>query len=382
MVRQSDLEYGRRRLRRFVYLVVALIALAFVVSRVNAQREPRPGSEVVAKEGRWHLSGIPTTYRATFRVETRAQGNSVVNTERVWFRRPFQSRIETWGGEPPGKSRLNFRQSVFGVLTSVSPNADPLNVAVSPSVASGDLRIEIALRDAIRRRVVVARERRRVYGRECQVYRAGGPVAAGDIVSYSKDKDDEYADFCVERHGIVVEEWWVSGGKLLRRRAATDLRVGGRIDSSLFKIDVPEGDPLQRGSVVRVTTAPEEAKLWTLPQAPSGYRSLGRFIVSRPSSAQSPLGAQDLPLVSTSDVFVRGPDLIVVDQNAGLARAAEAENRTTYPVTVKGFKSATLVLDGRANEVRIATPDNSYVRIIGTVPPETLIRIAGQLKLV
>ncbi len=378
----SEADLARRRMRRFVYAVFAIIVLVALGSRIGDLRgPPRPGSKEVAKKGTWRITNIPTNYRASYLVETHAPDRApIVNTEKVWVRRPFQSRIETWTGKPPGKQRLDYRQSIFGTLTSVSPRAAPLNVAISPSLATGDLRIDIALRDAVRRHVVVVRERRRVYGRECQVYRAGGPITAGDLVAYSS-KGDTYTDICVERHGIVLEEWWISKGKLLRRRAATSLHLGGALSSSLFRIDVPEGDPAQRGAITRV---PEDAtaSLWTLPAAPEGFRSLGRYVVARPTSSSNAFGGDSLPTVSTTDAFVRGPDLVVIDQNAALARAAAAEGRASFPVKVKGFEDVQLILDGRSNEIRMKTPDGSFVRVLGTLSPKRLVDIASQLKLV
>src|SRR5205823_3728054 len=141
-----------------------------------------------------------------------------------------------------------------------SENARPLNIAVPPSLASGDLRVDAGLSEALKDRIVVRREKRKVYGRACQVYRAGGPVSAGDFTP-DKPSGDEYADFCVDEHGLVLEEAWTSKGRLIRRRVAVKLRIDPPLPDDTFTIDLPKSAASLQGSVRRTTpTAP----IWRL----------------------------------------------------------------------------------------------------------------------
>jgi hypothetical protein len=329
------------------------------------------------------VTHVPTTYRAVYRIENRA-AKLIVTTEKVWVRRPFTSRVETWRGAPPGTKILSTRQSAFGVLTSESPGSSgSLNIAVPPSLSSGDLRIDIALEEAIHDKTIIRRERREVYGRGCQVYRAGGPVLAGDVERYNPGKGT-YADFCVDRNGIVVEEYWVDKGRLIRRRVATDVDVDPSISNRLFDITTPENPDIHRGAVERITEEPskEGLPLWTLPKTPKGFDELGRYgvVISDQAIPRMNVLSPSLAPASTSDVYVRGPDLLVVDQDPSLGRLISLERRLTRNIKLDKLKDGKLIVDGRMCEVRAQTPEGSYVRVFGTLEPSELIRFAEKLR--
>ncbi len=375
---RSEYEFGRRRLRVIVLTIAALIVAGVGVDYVLTHRPvPRTGSRVISAGKPFRIRTIPRSYYASYQVDTRAGGPRVVTTEKTWVLRPFDSRIETWSN---GK-RLSVRLSAFGALSNLNPASAPLSIAIPPSLGSGDLRIDAALDEALRRHIIVKRERRSVYGRECQMYRAGGPVSAGDLTKYAPTSK-EYADFCVDREGIVVEEWWVRSGKLLRRRVATKVRVG-EVDPDLFKITTAPDEGIDKGTIQPVPDTSTD-KLWTLPSAPKGFVHIGRFFVALPSGATAspvPSLGQTPPVSSLTDVYTDGADLVVVDQDPSLEAAAAAENRTTYKVTVKGLRNAVMIVDARENEIRAQTPDGSFVRVAGTVTPSHLLQLARSLRL-
>jgi hypothetical protein len=377
---RSQYDFGRRRLRGFLY-AVAVLVVAGVVGNFAVHHWPksygRAGSRVVSSDAPFRIGKVPSSYYAVYKVDTRAGGTPVITTEKTWVNRPFESRVETWSGT----KRLSVRQSAFGALTNVNPNATPLSIAVPPNLASGDLRVDDALADAVKHHVIVKRERRNVYGRVCQVYRAGGPVSAGDLTKYKKGSK-EYADFCVDRDGLVIEEWWVRDNAPLRRRVATYVYVG-HVRRSLFKITIPQQVGIDKGSIEQVPDTGALQKLWALPQAPKGFVHLGRFLVVLPSGASAnPTPLPQAPTSSVTDVYTSGADLVVVDQDPSLEAAAAAENRTTIPITIKGFRRVVLILDARENEVRAETPDGSFIRVAGTLPPSRLIALASSLQLV
>ena len=376
---RSQFEFGRRRLRGFMFALVAVAVLAVAFNWWLGHRAlGRTGSRAISSSTPFHIGRAPLSYHAVFTVDTRAGGERVVTTERTWVLRPFESRIETWSGH----KRLGVRQSAFGALANFNPNSVPLSISIPPSLASGDLRVDTALTDAVRRHVIVRRERRVVYGRECQVYRAGGPVSAGDLTKYDKSSS-EYADFCVDRTGIVIEEWWVRNNTLLRRRVATTVQTNVPLDPKLFAITIPPQEGIDKGSIERVPDTTAAVKLWALPSAPKGFVHLGRFFVVLPSGATAnPNPLPQTPTSSVTDVYADGPNVVVVDQDPSLEAAAAAENRTTIPIGIKGFKKVVLILDARENEVRAETPDGSYIRIAGTLSPSRLIALASRLQLV
>ena len=325
------------------------------------------------------ITDIPETYRADYRVETRASGTLNVTIEKTWVRRPFASRVETWKG---GKL-LSTRQSAFGALTNESPNAQPLNLAVPPSLSSGDLRIDIALDEALKTKTIIRRERREVFGRACQVYRAGGPILAGDLAKYEPG-EGTYADFCVDTNGIVVEEYWVDTDRLLRRRVATDVAVDVSIPDRLLAITTPENPDISRGAVERIpkTVSEEGLPLWTLKKAPKGFDSLGRYAVIISAQAfpkSDPLAPSTAPS-STSDVYIRGADFVVVDQDPSLGQLIGLEKRVSRDVKLDDLVDGKLIVDARMNEVRAKTPEGSYVRIFGTLEPDELLELADDLS--
>jgi hypothetical protein len=356
---------------------VALFAAVAIVNLFAGREDLRAGSREengppVA------ITSVPTTYTATFRVETRAGKTPVVTTERYWVRRPFEARIETWSGPPPGKDRLSVRQSAFGVLTNENPRSQPINIAVPPSVATGDLRVDAGLDEALKSHTIIRRERRRVYGRPCQIYRAGGPVSAGDFAPY-KAGVGEYADFCVDRSGLVIEEAWTSRGRLVRRRVAVKVEVDPPIDPEIFRITVPPTDAAQRGSVKQVdVTEP----VWTPSRVPTGFRLLGHYRVALPQIAIPQSGGSPTTApVSLTDVYVNGPDLLAVDQGASLAGLIASDNRPARSIDLGSLKNGQLVIDARMSEARGAAPDGSAVRVLGTLAPSELVQLArGMVK--
>ena len=323
------------------------------------------------------VTKVAATYTATYRVDNRAGGNLVVTTEKYWVRRPFDSRIEVWRGKPPGTSRLSVRYSTFATFATEGTGSQPLHIAVPPGLASGDLRIDAALTDALRTRAAIRRERRRVYGRPCQVYRFGGPVSAGDVTPYEAGAG-EYADVCVDANGIVLEEAWTSKSKLIRRRVAETVAVDRPIEEGVFRIAIPSSAESLQGSVQRVTPGDP---IWRPARVPSGFVSLGIFAVRVPSVAlpSSPGGAPAPGVSSVSQIFVRGPDLLIVDQDPSLARYIASDDRPARPVEASPLKQGEVVVDARMTEVRGASPDGSAVRVLGTLSPSELIELARSI---
>jgi hypothetical protein len=214
----------------------------------------------------------------------------------------------------------------------------------------------------------------------CQVYRAGGPVFAGDLERYVPGRGD-YADFCVDRNGLVVEEAWVLKRKLIQRRAAVELEIEPAIDRRLFDIDIPEQEGIARGLVQRLPSD-EVRGLWAFTETPKGFEKLGRFGVVIPEAALPNVGAMVAGAgpSSTTDVYVRGPDLLVVDQDPSLVALIQRESRPTRDVEVPGLNDAKLIADARMSEIRARTPDGSVVRIFGTIPPSELLDLARLLQ--
>lgn len=373
----STYDPGRRRVLYFAIAIAAVFGVLAAASWWQGRDDPREGSKIVT--GSVRIAEIPKAYRAVIRVENRAD-ELVTTTERLWVRRPFQSRVETYAGPPPGRGRPTVRVSVFGGLVSESPRAEPLNVAAPPSIGSGDTRIDAVLDEALDARTLIRREVREVFGRRCRVYRAGGPIFAGDLERYVAGTGN-YADVCVDSNGIVLEEHWVYRGRPIQRRVVVELEIDPPIDTSVFRISVEPTPGIERGAVQRVDPDEvDETGLWTLPDAPDGFTSLGRYAVIFPKAAVPSQGGESPPAPSsTTDVYVRGPDLLVVDQDPSLVRLTESEDRPFRTVRIRGLSDAVLIVDARMSEVRGTTPDGSVVRVFGTLQPDRLLALTRSL---
>ncbi len=363
----------------FAVGIVVLFGLLAASSWWSRRDNPREGSKIVQTADILEVTHVPVTYRAEFRTENRAGENLNVTIEKTWVRRPFASRVETW----KDGTLLSTRQSAFGTLTNESPSSQPLNIAVPPSLSSGDLRVDVALEEALESKTIIRRERREVYGRQCQVYRAGGPILAGDLEKYKPGRGT-YADFCVDQSGIVIEEYWVDKGRLLRRRVATSLDVDVSIPDRLLAITTRENPDINRGAVERITEPPsgEGLPLWTLPKTPQGFDSLGRYAVVISDQAypkSNPLAPSVAP-ASTSDVYIRGADFVVVDQDPSLGSLLSLEKRVSRDVDLDDLEEGKLIVDARMNEVRAKTPEGSYIRIFGTLEPDELLELADDLR--
>jgi hypothetical protein len=134
--------------------------------------------------------------------------------------------------------------------------------------------------------------------------------------------------------------------------------------------------------VKRIGTTGAGGGLWVLPRTPKGFESLGRYGVVIPQAAV-PSSGETVPgpgPSSTTDVYVRGPDLLVVDQDPSLVRIIQQDSRAQRRVKVANLRNARLIVDGRMSEIRGTTEDGSVVRIFGTVSPRELLLLARDLR--
>ncbi len=170
----------------------------------------------------------------------------------------------------------------------------------------------------------------------------------------------------------------VDGQGDLERRVAVRLAVNPPVDDEQFRIRIPSSAASLQGRVQRVDAAPA---IWSLRTVPRGFRSLGLYDVAVPSIAlpQSPSGAPAIAPESTTEVFVNGPDLIVVDQDPSLGRYIAADDRPAKRVDLGSLRNGELVVDARMSEVRGVTPDGSAVRVLGTLAPSELVRLARSM---
>ena len=309
-------------------------------------------------------------YHVTYRVEDVPSGDE--STEELWVRRPFDGRVERLQGATVVTTTI----STLGVFASRSPASAPLVVPVRPSAAVGDLRLDVSLPDLVRARAGTVVGRGRVLGRQCTVVRFGEPIGTAALPPPTARS---YADTCVDRHGIVLSEEWVEGGRTLRRRVAVAYDEVLPDDSTLFEPG-PLNPPAGQGGGAFVPLGPDEGgdALWSLTDPPSGYRHLGRYRLE-PTGSGVPGAGGSGAQPSVIDVYVdeRG-GFLVLDQGQRDDRGPRA-GRRARGVDIR-LPDATAEPSVTGNVV-LGFPDAvRYVALTGTLPLAELVEVAGHLR--
>jgi hypothetical protein len=311
--------------------------------------------------GRSHalaLSAAPASYRIVYRVTS----GKDVSTRIVEARRPFDVRTEDHVGPPPGGALRSLSVATFTRLLTRAGDADPVVMQISPAPAPGDPRPDAALQAAVDAKRLQVRGRRRVLGRACQVYRDGGGVES-----------------CIDAAGLLLEER--STGRV---SVAVSVDVHPQLPDDRFAVD---GKPLaiqQGGGSVRPVdpaTLPS-GSWWVLPEPPAGFTSRGRFAVVPPNQSEgfSDPTKRDSLIAGFADVYVRGADVLVVDQGSTLGGLAPfTPEDKTVPVDLGTPGQGEVVATLGTVQARIAVGGGHYLRLLGTLPPRQLEAVAARL---
>jgi hypothetical protein len=319
----------------------------------------------------------PRSYRIVYRSELRTAGELTVTTERVWTRRPFESRLETWSGPPPGRKRLSVTVDALGRL-----NTGRAVFAVPPGPAATDRRPDVFLHDALRAGYAQARERRRVARRVCRVYRIGGDPGTDSLKPMRRVRRD-YTDVCIDEAGLVLEEVGIVRGELTSRSIAVDIDEHPRLRKGLFRIGKPSIPAIQGGGSVRSVDPHSRSPgtFWEAPSAPAGLKHKGRYAVVPPQTGFNDPTARGRIVAWVSDVWARGPDVLVVEQGGTLEGADPfAADRNASRVRVGALGRGELAYSLRSSEVRVKLRGGHFVRVIGTLAPSRLLAFARSLE--
>jgi hypothetical protein len=352
---------GRRRLG-------AVVAGFVVVAGCSAREKP---VDIVR---------TPSSYRIVYRGESGRGSSAVVTTDKVWVRRPWESRLESWTGAPPGKTLLSTQVASFGRRVTGGPDSEPLVLDLVPAVPASDVRMQPSLADAIARKLVERRGVRHIAGRTCQVYRTANVLA--DTV-YARSGSDA-VDSCVDVAGLLLEEVVMAGGKPVSRRVAISVEEDAAVADELF---ATTGTPIKvtdGGGFVRQAdpaTHPE-GESFELATPPTGWTFRGRYTVIPPqphAEVDPSIGSNQL--AGTADVYERGADVFLVDQGATLRGADAFKVDRAHPTVDLGplLGRGEVLIGPRGNEVRVALKGGRYVRVYGTLAVGELAALAREL---
>jgi hypothetical protein len=387
-----------------VLAVLALVGIAVLANRAGdgddrsadaratddlaASGRDRPGSKVVdASATMPDAAPAPLTYHVVYEVTDGAGDQAVVNREEDWVRRPFDGRTELRRGTSPGGQLL--QTSVYGLGRALVRNAgaaEPQLLEVPPGAPAADVRPDAVLGEALAAKVFVPRERRRILGVVCEVYRAPRPAVAGPLQPPEGAKDDdERSDLCIDHRGLLLEETTYRRTRLVHRKLAVALDVDVPLGDDRFPI---EGTPLSLkdggGSVRQLdpTSRPPGRDFYELPAAPEGFTFTGRYAVvpPQPDAFNDPTKS-DLRIAAVADVYTRGADFLVIEQGGTLGGSpAFAADPTAAGVDLGALGRGEAILGLAGSQVRVLLQPAGYVRVIGTDDTSHLADIARQLR--
>jgi hypothetical protein len=353
--------------------------------RVAIERE---GSEEVAETATEDLrpddEPVPS-YRIVYRITeasvTDDEGRAAVSTEEHWVRRPFESRrVQTEDGRV-----VNVQETSLGrFAVAGGPDTQPTVLAVGPGVAGADLRLDSVLDAALDEGLLEPREQREVAGVRCQVYRVGDPVAGGILVP--ADDADDYTDVCFDARGLLLEEWWVLGGRPYRQRVATTVEVAPLDDDDLLSLPEEPTAPAAQGGGSGRPIDPASSPPGTFYEptvVPEGFEHVVRFSVVPPQAElfSDPLRREEI-VAHVTDVWRRGTDILVLDQGGRLGTGGRAypSDPAAPRVEVDDLGEGEVTYSLHGTSVRVDLPGGRFVRIAGTIDLDDLLEVGRGLE--
>ncbi len=340
----------------------------------------RDGSVVVPGGPVVEIARTPASYRIVYRLEEAAPGKVEYRTDEVNVRRPFESRLETRSGRPPGRKTETFQAARFTKRVTDTGGSVPLVLELGPEVPPSDVRLAPVLDDALAARRIIRREVREIKGRRCQVYRSGGYLSAPELRAPTKD---EYADSCVDDAGLVLEEVLWSGTSMLSRRVAVEVQEDVVLSDELFPDLPPTATAASGGGAVSKLKDGSEppGEFLVLDAPPAGFEHRGRYSVIPAQQQSAEPTEESSVLAGVVDVWVRGFDLLLVDQGATLRGQPPFVMAEDSPrIDLGPFGPGEVRLSALGSDVRALRTGGRYVRVAGTLPIEELAAVARSLR--
>ena len=342
----------------------------------------RTGS-VVVEEGAPEvvISSTPSSFRIVYQVEDAGQAVGY-RTDVVSVRRPWESRLETRSGRPPGDEELSAQVASFGQRMNRNPDQEPVVFEIGPVVPASDLRLDDVLGPAVAAGRIERREVREVLDRPCQVYRSGDYLSAAALTPPSPEL---YADSCVDAAGLLLEEVLFAEGRAIARRIAVEVEEDPTLGDELFPTGEPTVQAGAGGGTMRklVDGSMPPGPFFVADAIPEGFVPTGRYSVVPPQAenfGDDPT-REGFRRAMVSDVHVRGTDVLILEQGATLQGAPPFEVDPTNPTIDLGpLGRAEVRFSALGNQVRSLLPGGRFVQATGTLTPDELATVLRSLR--
>lgn len=343
--------------------------------------DPGPDSVEVDTDPDFVIEQYRGSYRIVYRLDD-PSGRIQPETDRVEVRPPFESRLETAVGIPPGGAAVSVQIAQRDTLR-IGGVDEPLTIARVPGLAPSTIRIAPVLDDAIAAGLLEPREQREVIGRRCQVYRSGSTLGAGPLVPIT---EGEFADSCIDAQGLLLEETLFVDGEASFRRTAVEVDLDHEPADDTF--DTGEiSAPVDQGGGAVTRAEPDsrpEGPFFELPDdaVPAGFSRVGRFSVIPPQPEKfSDPTLRDSIIAGVVDLFTDDQgDLVAVYQGGTLGQVqAFTPLDFAQPVAATALGEGKLALSALGTELRFALDPGRFVHVYGTVGVDVLTGVADAL---
>jgi hypothetical protein len=371
-----------------VLIVVGVTALVLVERGGGTTHYSLTGKKVPTPAGAFSISSSPAAYEVVYRVESYdGKGKVTTTTQDYTISRPFNAKIVAKVGAPPGGATNFLIIGTLGLYSQTSAGGKPNIARGAPQTSLGDYRFDASLGDLVAQGLFVARERRQVLGRDCQVYRTGQSLGTFSVAAPAVDS---YADVCIDSAGLVLEDMSVLATSVSERRIATKIDVATKPADSLFAITTAAPTLAQGGqelNPISAVSAPTPG-YWLLDTPPAGYELQGRYLIRVPaapntstSTTTTTVAGQAPPVKeSYADVYVKGSDAIIIEQGPTASEpSTPASNGTEVDAGALGKAH---VAAGIVGNTLAAAPKATvpwFVHLTGTVPLAELETVAKGL---
>jgi hypothetical protein len=292
-------------------------------------------------------------FRVVYRVEDSAGPETRMLTSVVAVRRPYEARLESREGAPPGGNVLSATVTNRNHQFALSgADQEDYGFEVTPATAPQTYAVG-ALRAGVDAGVAAESGEDVVLGERCTrfVYLKGGtePLALAN--------DSQRVESCVTGDGILLREAVTLGGRRVRlAEAVTVARSPNFPPETFFTGRKPaRGSPFAAVRIVAEGKTPSDVKL-LLSAVPPGFSVDQRVSVQRAGGPGSP------PRLFFNEAFLGGPELVVTEQliQQGVGSPWPAEEGT--PQDLGGGRTGRLVVHAGSVEVRVEV-EGTHARV-------------------